>query len=198
MAARQIAAGEASLEAAQRGLEAASCRLDAFVESQSTGLSFGVDRAEISPAKPEAQLLKALTEIREGRGAMSFSPGEDRANWWTQGAPRIEAFVRRGLQFIVHYAWVESEMEGRLLGRTAVSWTGDMDTVWPEDVRPDQAALHQRALALALASRDTMIRTVIIAARGAAKLSMAMATPGGAIVALPAVWDFINRVGGGG
>jgi hypothetical protein len=69
-----------------------------------------------------------------------------------------------------------------------------MDTVWSEDVRPDQAALHQCALALALASRDTMIRTFIIAARGAAKLSMAMATPGGAILALPAVWDFINRV----
>jgi hypothetical protein len=90
--------------------------------------------------------------------------------------------------------WVESEMEGRFLGRTAASWTGDMDTVWPEDVRPDQAALHQRALTLALASRDTMIRTVIIVASCAAKLSMAMATPGGAILALPAVWDFINRV----
>jgi hypothetical protein len=193
-AARQIAAGEASLEAARRSLNAASCRLDTFVRSQSSGLSFGVARAELSQARPEAQLLKALTEIREGRGAISFSLEEDRATWWTQSAPRIEAFVRRALQFIMHYAWVESEMEGRLLGRTAVSWTGDMDTAWQEDVHPDQAALHQRAVALALASRNTLIRTVIVAVRGAAGLSMAMATPGGAILALPAVWDFINRV----
>ena len=69
-----------------------------------------------------------------------------------------------------------------------------MDTAWQEDVDPDQAALHQRAVTLALASRNTLIRTVIVAVRAAAGLSMAMAAPGGAVLVLPAVWDFINRV----
>ncbi len=103
-------------------------------------------------------------------------------------------FVEQVRRFVGHYAWVETRTQGQLLGQTAVSWTGDANTVWQEGLDPAQMALHQRTLTLALASRDTVIRTFILVASGAARLSVLLATPGGAILALRAAWKFVKQV----
>ena len=95
---------------------------------------------------------------------------------------------------LAHYAAVETAVQGRLLGRTTVSWMGDMNTVWHAGLDPTSAVLHQRTLALALASRDTWMRMVVVVARGAIALSVLLTTPGGAILALPAAWKFVHQV----
>jgi hypothetical protein len=51
-----------------------------------------------------------------------------------------------------------------------------------------------RFQALALESRDTLIRTFVFAARGAVQLSVMLTMPGGALLALPAIWKFINQI----
>jgi hypothetical protein len=54
--------------------------------------------------------------------------------------------------------------------------------------------LHQRTLNLTLETRALMLRSLILVASGAGKLSVLMTTPGGALLALPAVWKFVNQV----
>ena len=88
------------------------------------------------------------------------------------GNPAVPASVERLLQLVVHNAWVETHVQEYLVARTAVGWTGDLQTVWYEQVSAAHAAFHQRALALALASRETLLRTVALAARGALTLSI--------------------------
>ncbi|MEJ2267272.1 MAG: hypothetical protein P8X95_27830 [Anaerolineales bacterium] len=39
-----------------------------------------------------------------------------------------------------------------------------------------------------------MLRTFIVTTQGAAKLSILLATPGGAILALPAAWKYVNQI----
>ena len=194
LAAAQMASAEATLQASQNGLVAAANRLEAFVEAQSAGLAFEASSAEVATSQPEAELLALLREIREGRPAVRFGLAEQLVEGWEQTAQRFQAFVDRLLQSIAHYAWVETHIQGQLLGRTRVRWIGDVDTVWLRALDAAQATVHHRTLALALASRDTLIRTLVLAVRSAAKVAVLLAVPGGTILALPAVWNFINQV----
>ena len=81
-----------------------------------------------------------------------------------------------------------------MLARTVVGWTGDLDTLWEQYLRPEQIDLHRRSLNLAITSRAAMLRTFIVTTQGAAKLSILLATPGGAILALPAAWKYVNQI----
>jgi hypothetical protein len=85
-------------------------------------------------------------------------------------------------------------MQEDLLGQTTVSWSGDVNTVWRVGLSPEDVKLHQRTLALALQSRDTLLQILVMATQFAVKLSVLLAMPGGAILALPAAWKFINQV----
>jgi hypothetical protein len=80
----------------------------------------------------------------------------------------------------------------RLVGRTAVSWTGDVDTRVLEKLEADRVRLHHQTLELALASRRTMLRTSSLVIASAVKLSVLLATPGGVVLALPVVLRFIR------
>ena len=75
-----------------------------------------------------------------------------------------------------------------------MSLTGDANTVWQQGLSAAQADLHQRTLRMALESRNTLIRTFMIAVRGVVQLSVMLAMPGSALLALPGVWKFINQL----
>ena len=211
LAVAHLAEAEASLDASQAALTAAADRINSLVEERerrTTGLAFDTSVSETSAAgaelaQPERELLALLEEVQRGLlsvsgggGApvVSFGAGEEVSGGWAQATQQFQGFVEQVRRFVGHYAWVETRTQGQLLGQTAVSWTGDANTVWQEGLDPAQMALHQRTLTLALASRDTVIRTFILVASGAARLSVLLATPGGAILALPAAWKFVNQV----
>jgi len=202
LAAAHLDSAEASLDASRAALTTAADRIDALVEEregQSTGLAFDVSAAGAELAQPERELLALLKDAEKGLPsvsgeAVSFGAGEDVGGGWRQATQQFQGFVDRLQQVVTHYAWVETHTQGQLLGRTTVGWTGDMDTAWQEGLDPAQAALHQRTLTLALASREMLIRTFVVVASGAARLSMLLSTPVGAILALPAAWKFINQV----
>jgi hypothetical protein len=88
-------------------------------------------------------------------------------------------------------------VQQELLGQTTVGWTGDVNTVWRLGISAPEVMLHQRTLALALQSRDTLLQTLAKATQFAVKLAqllLLLGTPGGVILALPAAWKFINEV----
>jgi hypothetical protein len=197
LSATKLALGETRLDASRQGLAAVPDRLHrigALAKARPAGLAFGISAAAKNLAQPEVELLTFLDEIQGNGAPVSYGFRETLTAGWEEATQNFEALVKQLVQFIAHYAWVESLVDGQLLGRTVVSWTGDVKTAWQAGVLPAQAALHQRALALALASRNNLIRTFVMAADAAVKLSLLSAMPGGAVLALPAAWKFINHV----
>jgi len=194
LAAAQLASGEARLSGSRNALDSAAGRLQAFTEAQGPGLAFAVGLARTPLPGPEAALLVWLQGLEAGEPAVSFGLGDEAATEWKRATRQFQATVERLLQLVVPTAWVETQVQECLVARTAVGWTGGLHTVWHEQVSAAHVALHQRALALALASRDTLLRTFALAVRGALTLSILLATPGGAVLALPAAWRFINQV----
>jgi hypothetical protein len=143
---------------------------------------------------PEAELMFLLREAQYGKPPPSFGVVEEAREGWDQVVGQFQGFVDLLVRNFSHYAWVETSIEGRIIVRTGVSWTGDFESAWQDQLLPDQMDLHRRSLAIALASRATMMRTFAVVASTAGKLSALMVTPGGAILALPAAWKFINAI----
>ncbi len=193
----QLAQAEAQVTAAEHALEEVPDRIDSFIQTIQTHepeqVAFAVTEETGAPlAKPERELLRWLDNL-EPTGVsygLELLPISD----FKEARQQFQQITEKLLRLLLHFAWVETELQGRLLARTAVNWSGDMDTAWATGTLADQYALHYRSLKLALASRITMLRMFIIVTQGAAKLSVLIATPGGALLALPAAWKFINNV----
>jgi len=197
-AAEHLKRAEAELETSRRALGAAEDRIETLVGRKSTGVAFGVPGAQVFAvepglAEPEQDLLALLREAETGQPPVSYGLGE-KVEGLREAAQQFQDFAERARRIVAHYAWVETRVQDQLLGQTTVGWTGNMRTAWQEGLAPEQMTLHRRTLALALASRETLIRTFTIVASGAAKLSLLLSAPGGAILALPAAWKFINQV----
>ena len=192
----QLEQSAAQVAATQAALEDIPDRIDALL-MQRQALDSGqvaFDMAGAAPlAEPESELLRWLDSVDPGQevsfGLESVTSSEVKGAGaqFLQGTDQL-------LRLLVHFAWVETQIEGDLLARTVVNWTGDSDTTWGEQLTPQQFQLHQRSLRLALASRTTLLRIFIIVTQSAAKISALIATPGGALLALPAAWKFVNKV----
>jgi hypothetical protein len=190
----ELAGGEARLEAWRKALPLAADRLDTFVATRAGGPAFVPSATKEPAARPEAELSALLAELQGGAPTVEFGLGEKFFGGWQQAAQQFQAFLKQLLRSVAHYAWVETSVQGRLLGRTTVGWTGAVQTVWREGLAAEKAAVHQRTLALALASRATVLRVLVVTLQGAVKLSVLLSTPGGVILALPAAWRFINQI----
>jgi hypothetical protein len=165
-----------------------------LIENQFGALEFGLPSPGETLAEPEAEFLAIMQEVKDGYSSISFDAGEKPTFGWEQASHQLKAILERISRFVAAYAWVDTRVQEELLGRTVVSWTGDVNTAWRAGLRPEQIRLHQRTLALALGSRDTLLQTLLLAAQLAVKVSVLLSTPGGVILALPAVWRFIHRV----
>lgn len=186
--------GEARLTFSRKGLASVTERLDRLIETQSAALGFGVPSSDGTLAGPEVEFLALMQEVKNGYPSISFDTEEKSSFGWEQASHQVKEILERASRFVAAYAWVETRVQEELLGRTVVSWTGDVNTAWRAGLRPEQIRLHQRTLVLALGSRDALFRTVLLAAQLAVKVSVLLSTPGGVIMVLPAVWRFIHRV----
>jgi len=189
-----LAAGESQVEAAQRALDVAVDRLQTFIHTQTAALSFDATSPAAALGEPEAETLALLNEIQTGGPAVSFGLGEKIGAGLDTVARQFQEFVDALLHNAVNYAWVETRIEGQLVCRTSISWSGDAKSLWLTTVDPETLALHQRVLSIAVASRNTFIKTFSVAAQGAVKLMTLLSVPGGAVLALPAAWRFISQV----
>ncbi len=95
---------------------------------------------------------------------------------------------------IANYARVETGIAGVPIGQTAVSWTGDFRTIWTPDVSLDDMNLHHHNVAVALQWRLGSMRFVGVVGMGAANIAVKLGVPGGQLLALPAVYNFVKDV----
>lgn len=196
-AAQAHAALDAAQEAVRQGdaaLEIAEVRVEGLVRQRRGPQAFDVSFAPEPLAAPEQELLGLLQEAQYGRTAVSFGEPAREGEGWEQAVKEFQAFSERVQRTLTQYAWVETHQEGQLLVRTTVNWIGDMETAWQEALNPDQLGLHRRTLKVALSSRTSMLRSMIVVAAGASKIAVLLTTPGGAILALPATWKFIRQI----
>ncbi len=193
---------EGRLEESQRALHTVPDRIDRLLTlsdvSVTDGLSFGLDLEDYPLAQPEQEMLSALQEYQGMEElhsfAVGFGIGEELLNSGKQSYEQLQAFAKRTIDIVANYAWVETQIQGKTVARTAVGWTGDFNSVWMDGVSVEQQRLHQRSLALALASRNKLLQTLTTTMQLALKISVSLSFPGGAILALPVVWKFINQV----
>ncbi len=195
-AAGRLAAAEASLTAYPWALAQAQARLDGYTAQRQprVGVAFGPGPA----AGPAEQALDSLlAELTQAPAPVSFGWRETVGGGLAQAAERCEAFLERLAQQLAYYAWVETRQQGQVLAWTASGWSGDARTTWLAGVGPLQMALHHRSLALAMDSRLRLLETLAFISRNAvrlAKLPVLLSLPGGALLALPLAWRFVDDV----
>jgi hypothetical protein len=190
----EIELAEAGLQANLASLGEAQARLDQLIFSQTGGTSFSAPG--YPSGSPESQLFVLLmaSEPEGGWDSTSYEAGEAISSQWEEAAAEFREFVQKLDQMVGHFAWVETQVGGKLVVRSSVSWTGNLETAWNIPPTPEFSSLHKRTLKLALASRAGMLRTFGIVSAGAFKLTALVTSPAGAILALPAAWNFIRQV----
>jgi hypothetical protein len=193
-----LAQAEAQLQATQALLDEAPARLEAFVSRLQSGAEvheaqFAVEStggATIGAA--EAALLPWIDALEPGQvsfGGEGLSRGEV-----GDAIAQLRQAVDNLLGQVLHLARVETRQQGALLASSLVDWTGDLDTTWGETVSVEEQSLHQRSLALALRARIALLRIIMTTTQGAAKIAALIAAPGGAFLALPAAWKYVQQL----
>jgi len=191
-----LAQAEAQLQAAQALLEAAPQRLELFVSRLESGgeahYALEAFPAGLTEQPAEAALLPWVDAFQPGQisfGAEGLAKGQV-----GEAVAQFQQVVNDLLGQVLHLAQVETRLEGQLLARSLVSWKGDVDTTWGEGTQAEERKLHQRSLALALTSPLAMLSMFTTVTQGAAKIAVLVAAPGGALLALPAAWKYLNTL----
>jgi multidrug efflux pump subunit AcrA (membrane-fusion protein) len=160
-----------------------------LVTARSGAVSFDTP---LSPAA--AELLDLLDSSRSTPETTSFSLFSVQRDKLEDAGQAFQNALQRLSQMVSRFAYVETSVQGRLVGRTKVGWSGDFESLFPEVVTPEEFTLHQRSLNLELASRRLAVSMIARTAQGAVKVGAYLATPGGVLLALPAIWKYINSI----
>ena len=205
-ASQWMAVSEARLQTSLEQMDVLEGRLDRALGqfgrvTFATGGVGPYDPAGAAPnAAAELELLAWLDNASRTQTTSdmpSFGQDDDQGRGWRQHASEeLSRFLETVKRWCDPTARVETTADERLLAHSVVNWTGDLKTVCRADLAADQVALHERAVALVVRSRISVLRTVGTAARGVSEVAARLALPGGAILALPALWRFVNRLVG--
>jgi hypothetical protein len=143
-------------------------------------------------AGAEAELRAAIAALSSP--AMAFDTrAEERLNY-RELYSQCQALLAQFQMLVRPVARVETLMGGRLVGLTAIDWSGDHRTIWMEDSVPDQMEAHLATVRLALASRQVLLRLFGVVVTGAVGIAVKAHIPGGQILLLPAVYRFVRDV----
>lgn len=196
LAAAQLARQTTWLDASSQAIEGTVQRLQVLADSSaasSSGLhSFAAVSSSIILPLPERELLATLETLRQP--SLSFGVGETLARGWEEAVAQFERFMAWVRRVISHFAHIDTQMGGHRLALTTVDWTGDVATICQAGLSREEMMLHARALALALNSRDVLLRNLVVVVQGALDIAARLSLPGGPILALPALWRFVQRV----
>lgn len=185
----------AALENIPNRLDGLVARTQAKTAAGAGGsVSFDVLSLEQPETGPEADLLALLGEAETEEKTVSFGVQETVSAALEQAKTGLDALTGQISRDALHFAWVETHIANALVARTVVGWTGAAQTACAYGVNDAQVALHSRALRIAIQTRGLRLRLFITIAGGAAKVSTLMATPAGAALALPAVYQYVMQI----
>jgi hypothetical protein len=139
----------------------------------------------------EAALQRLITPVSYG---LFDQKGQEEQQSDLDATSQWRRFLEQVREMIANYARVETEIAGNPIGQTAVSWTGDFRTVWTPAVTLDDMNLHRHNVDVTLQWRLGTMRFVGVVGAGAANVAVKLGIPGGQLLALPAVWNFVKDV----
>jgi hypothetical protein len=174
-------------------------RLDGLVEranhpKQAAGLNFAVGSLE-QETGPEAELLDLLAAAdRSGTGELNFGIGDLTGQAWDAARAQFDALIAQIDRDVLHFAWVETLIADQLVARTTVAWSGDTQTAWSAGVNAEQSRQHEGTLSIVTRTRHLRLRLFVTVASGSVRVAGLMATPGGAMLALPAVYQYVIKI----
>lgn len=217
---REFDRGESAVKRTEAMLDSALDRIDAAVAQATHPPAQDPDRGQgplmflqVAPEPtiqlfgPEAELFEELLVVRGqptanklGAGPLSFASGLDddddkRAteSHWRQLANDARSAMNRISRVATHPSWVETRVAGRLVARTAVTWTGDTENLAARRLSTELVAIHTRSVSISLRTRMAWSRLLITVVRGSAKLA-AVSGPMGAFTAVPMAWKFVRSI----
>jgi hypothetical protein len=146
-------------------------------------------------AQPEQNLEAALQRLTApiSYGLFDRNKQEEQESD-LEATSQWRKFMDQVRKMIATYARVETEIAGTPIGQTAVSWTGDFRTVWTPALSGEEMQLHYHNVDVTLQWRLGTMRFVGVVGAGAANIAVKLGLPGGQLLALPAVWNFVKDV----
>ncbi len=113
---------------------------------------------------------------------------------WQQTVADYQVFTQQSLDMLRPTLRIETNIDEALLARTLVGLTGDFETTWFSQKAPTHREIHRQTLSLSLKSRMALLQLMGQTSAGAATLAAKFTLPGGAVLALPAIWRYLQDV----
>lgn len=195
MALEQLNGGLNRLTQTNAALSGAQARLDSFVANMAHAGPVSFSAEAVALPAPEQELLASLEILQAGRstGVVSFG-GLTAEPDLADDRDKFTQSLERLIHSLAYFVFVETQMEGRYLCRTTLSWAAEARTTARANLTPEQWAVHRQTLELAVQSRAALMHTVTLAVQSALKISAVLALPGGPLLALPSAWKFFTHV----
>lgn len=206
-ASQALAAREQYILNLNNALENVPARLDGLVartqerqqKSASGEVSFAVGDEE-AESGPEGDLLTMLGSVEAqekglgGEGDVSFGIEDTASLALEQAKAGFNSLVEQISREVLNFAQVETKVANVLLASTTIGWTGDAGSAFAEGVTSPQITLHGRNLRIVTQTRGTRLRLFITIASGATKVAALLSTPTGAVLAIPAVYQYVMQI----
>jgi hypothetical protein len=196
----------ASIERINAALDAIPPKLDRLVrrqqaKRQKAPANISFDVADTTPETGlEGELLELLAASDSAAVSgttttgVSFGINEVAREALGQAKEKCEALLEQVNHDIMHFAWVETKIASALIARTQVGWSGDSITLWKDLTSAEHLILHHKTLGIVSQTRHLKLRLLLTISSGAAKMAVLMASPGGTVLALPAVYDYVSKI----
>jgi hypothetical protein len=185
---KQLQHSAVRLRCAQAALPQAEARLKNFTQALPyKGLEYALPSGEAYTAERELQDFLARTQ-RTGARTYGLDDMFPKVRELVQSVSQLAHNVRLSL---ASQAQVETSQAGRLVGRSWVSWSGDITSEWMAELSVDQADLHHDAVAQILDTRQSWVRITLFLAGGSAALTASLS---GNPLAFLGVYQFVKQV----
>jgi len=200
-----LAENLASFEHMKAALDQVPTQLNGLVhrvqekqQKAASGVSFSL--ADLQPESgPEGELLSLLAisdsvalDGKEPEG-VSFGLIAQASQVLKPAKAKFESLLEQVDHEVLHYAWVELKIADQTIARSKVGWSA-AHTIWIDAISIEQMLMHMRTLKVVSLTRHLKLHLLLTVAIGAAKMAQLMVTPGGAVLAQPAVYDYVKKM----
>jgi hypothetical protein len=186
-----LTSAEATLASVHTGVPQAESRILEVLargHTQAGRRTLTRDDAALLDEVSDLHDLNDLHELNDASFGLTAG-GKER---WRDASERALAAVKQVQAGIGSRGIVETHVGDALVGQTQAGLLGAERTVFRVDCTPEQLELHLRTVSLSLSSRVAMVSMLAAAVRAAARLSLALALPGGPLLLVPSVLRFIS------
>jgi hypothetical protein len=129
----------------------------------------------------------------DGESLVSFGAGEHDEGMLARAKRECSQLIDGLLSSLAHPHVIETG-EGRTRIRTRVGWLGDTSTHVEAGAPPAELAAHVAALQASLATSAHRLRLLAMVVTAASKIAPLIATPAGAVIALPIAYKCVRDI----